>query len=127
MKKLFTLIAVAITAISTFASSTDAINLRDEMIIMAQRLNFANRADSVEEFQNNMTKFIDAAEKSKATLPSKWNGDTSQFSGYQQGLQKVIDIATQASELAKQNKLNEAKEKLNELPELRKMYHKLYK
>ncbi|AOF53385.1 hypothetical protein BKG91_02770 [Rodentibacter caecimuris] len=127
MKKLFTFIAVAITAISTFASSTDAINLRDEMIIMAQRLNFANRADSVEEFQNSMTKFIDAAEKSKATLPPKWNGDTSQFSGYQQGLQKVIDIATQASELAKQNKLNEAKEKLNELPELRKMYHKLYK
>ncbi|OOF78367.1 hypothetical protein BKG96_05945 [Rodentibacter caecimuris] len=127
MKKLFTLIAVAITAISTFASSTDAINLRDEMIIMAQRLNFANRADSVEEFQNSMTKFIDAAEKSKATLPPKWNGDTSQFSGYQQGLQKVIDIATQASELAKQNKLNEAKEKLSELPELRKMYHKLYK
>ncbi|MCX2961631.1 cytochrome b562 [Rodentibacter caecimuris] len=127
MKKLFTFIAVAITAISTFASSTDAINLRDEMIIMAQRLNFANRADSVEEFQNSMTKFIDAAEKSKATLPPKWNGDTSQFSGYQQGLQKVIDIATQASELAKQNKLNEAKEKLYELPELRKMYHKLYK
>ncbi|OOF61933.1 cytochrome b562 [Rodentibacter sp. Ppn85] len=127
MKKLFTFIAVAITAISTFASSKESINLRDEMIIMAQRLNLANRADSVEEFQNSVAKFIDAAEKSKATVPPKWNGDTSQFSGYQQGLQKVIDIATEASELAKQNKLNEAKEKLIELPELRKMYHKLYK
>ncbi|OOF55186.1 hypothetical protein BKK56_07040 [Rodentibacter genomosp. 2] len=127
MKKLFTFIAVAITAISTFASSKDSINLRDEMTIMAQRLNFANRAVSVEEFQNSMTTFIDAAEKSKATMPPKWNGDASQFSGYQQGLQKVIDIATQASELAKQNKLNEAKEKLSELPELRTMYHKLYK
>ncbi|VEH65599.1 cytochrome b562 family protein [Rodentibacter pneumotropicus] len=49
------------------------------------------------------------------------------ISGYQQGLQKVIDVATEASVLAKQNKLNEAKEKLSELPELRTMYHKLYK
>ncbi|OOF85324.1 hypothetical protein BKG93_04730 [Rodentibacter ratti] len=127
MKKLFTLMAIAITATSTFAASEESINLRDEMTIMAQRLNFANRADSAEEFQNSMAKFIDAAEKSKATIPPKWNGDTSQFSGYQQGLQKVIDIATEASELAKQNKLSEAKEKLSELPELRTMYHKLYK
>lgn len=50
-----------------------------------------------------------------------------QFPGYQQGLQKVIDIEKEATDLANQNKLNEAKEKLGEMPELRKMYHTLYK
>ncbi|OOF46187.1 cytochrome b562 [Rodentibacter trehalosifermentans] len=125
MKKLFALFIFSLFTTSIFAS--EHINLRDEMMVMAQRLNFANRANSVEEFQQNMTAFIEAAEKSKVTQPPKWEGDVSQFSGYQQGLQKVIDVAKEAAELANQNKLNEAKEKIGELPELRKMYHKLYK
>lgn len=125
MKKLLAICSLVFLISSPFASAE--VNLRDEMMVMAQRLNFANRTDSTEEFQNNMATFIEAAEKAKVTLPPKWKGDTSQFSGYQQGLQKVIDVATEASDLAKQNKLNEAKEKLGEMPELRKMYHTLYK
>lgn len=125
MKKLFTLFAFLMLCTSAFASNQ--VNLRDEMMIMAQRLNFANRTESAEEFKNNMNAFIEAAEKSKATVPPAWDGDISQFPGYQQGLQKVIDVATEAKTLAEQNQLNDAKEKLSEMPELRKMYHKLYK
>lgn len=125
MKKFLAICSLAFLTYSPFVSAE--VNLRDEMMVMAQRLNFANRANSTEEFQKNMVTFIEAAEKSKSTIPPKWQGDTSQLPGYQQGLQKVIDVATEASNLAKQDKLNEAKEKLSEMPELRKMYHTLYK
>lgn len=126
MKKLFTLLAVAVFASSTFASS-EHINLRDEMMVMSQRLVFAVKSDNTADFQNNLSAFIDAAEKSKETIPPKWNGDKSQLPGYQQGLQKVIDLAKEANGLAQQGKLDEAKAKLDEMPELRKTYHMLYK
>lgn len=125
MKKFLAICSLALFTLPSFAS-TD-INLRDEMMVMAQRLIFANKATSADEFQNNINAFIDAAEKSKETVPPKWNGDKSQFPGYQAGMQKVIDVAKQAEALAKQDKLSEAKEKLAEMPELRKMYHQLYK
>lgn len=125
MKKLLTLCSLVLFSYSPFISAE--VNLRDEMMVMAQRLNFANRAQSAEEFQNNIVSFIDAAEKAKATTPPKWQGDTSQLSGYQEGLQKVIDVAKEASDLAKQNNLNEAKDKLAQMPQLKKMYHQLYK
>ena len=122
MKKLLSLFAIAIFASSSFAS--EHINLRDEMMAMGQRLSFATRAQSAEEIQTNLNALIEAAERSKTIMPVKWQGDTSQFAGYQQGLQKVIDTA---NNLAQQNKLDEAKEKIAELQELRRMYHKLYK
>lgn len=125
MKKLLSLFAIAIFASSSFAS--EHINLRDEMMAMGQRLSFATRAQSAEEIQTNLNALIEAAERSKTIMPVKWQGDTSQFAGYQQGLQKVIDTAKEANNLAQQNKLDEAKEKIAELQELRRMYHKLYK
>ncbi|QPB43309.1 cytochrome b562 [Rodentibacter haemolyticus] len=125
MKKLLLLCSLIFIGYSPISHAE--VNLRDEMMVMAQRLVFANKSTTTEDFRNNIEIFINAAEKSKETLPPKWEGDTSQFPGYQQGLQKVIDIAKEADNLAIQNKLNEAKEKLNAMPELRKMYHKLYK
>ncbi len=125
MKKLLSLFAIAIFASSSFAS--EHINLRDEMMAMGQRLSFATRAQNAEEIQTNLNALIEAAERSKTIMPVKWQGDTSQFAGYQQGLQKVIDTAKEATNLAQQNKLDEAKEKIAELQELRRMYHKLYK
>ena len=125
MKKLLSLFAIAIFASSSFAS--EHINLRDEMMAMGQRLSFATRAQSAEEIQTNLNALIEAAERSKTIMPVKWQGDTSQFAGYQQGLQKVIDTAKEANNLAQQNKLDEAKEKIAELQELRRMYHKVYK
>ena len=125
MKKLLSLFAIAIFASSSFAS--EHINLRDEMMAMGQRLSFATRAQSAEDIQTNLNALIEAAEHSKTIMPVKWQGDTSQFAGYQQGLQKVIDTAKEANNLAQQNKLDEAKEKIAELQELRRMYHKLYK
>ena len=125
MKKFFAFIGLAVFASSTFA--TNPINLRDEMMIMSQRLVLASKASSSEECQNNISAFINAAEHSKVTMPTKWNGDQSQFPGYQQGIQKVIDVATEASNLAKEGKLDAAKTKLYEMSELRQMYHKLYK
>jgi len=89
MKKLLSLFAIAIFASSSFAS--EHINLRDEMMAMGQRLSFATRAQSAEEIQTNLNALIEAAERSKTIMPVKWQGDTSQFAGYQQGLQKVID------------------------------------
>ena len=97
------------------------------MMAMGQRLSFATRAQSAEEIQTNLNALIEAAERSKTIMPVKWQGDTSQFAGYQQGLQKVIDTAKEANNLAQQNKLDEAKEKIAELQELRRMYHKVYK
>lgn len=128
MKKFLAICSLALLGSISFSSfAAEEINLRDEMMLMAQGLSSANRANSSEEFQQNMKTFIDAAEKAKVTPPAKWQGDTSQLPGYQQGLQKVIDVAQEASNLAKQNKLDEAKMKLDEMPELRKMYHTLYK
>lgn len=125
MKKRFALLALSFLAFSSIAS--EPVNLRDEMMVMSQRLIFAVKAHNAEEFTDNLNVFIDAAEKSKTTMPPKWNGDKSQFPGYQQGLQKVIDLAKEANALAQQGKLDEAKTKLDEMPELRKMYHSLYK
>ena len=125
MKKILAICSLALFTFPTFASTN--VNLRDEMMVMAQRLNFANKAKTTEDFQNNMATFIDAAKKSQSTIPPKWNGDKSQFPGYQAGLQKVIDVANEAKHLAQENKLDEAKEKLRELQEFRKMYHQLYK
>ena len=60
---------LAVFASSTFA--TNPINLRDEMMIMSQRLVLASKASSSEEFQNNISAFINAAEHSKVTMPTK--------------------------------------------------------
>lgn len=125
MKKLLTLLTL--TLFTAFSFASEHVNLRDEMMVMAQRLTFATKSENIETFQSNITAFIDAAKKSQSTMPTKWQGDQSQFPDYQQGLQKVIDLATESEVLAKAGKLDEAKEKLNDMPELRRMYHKLYK
>lgn len=60
-------------------------------------------------------------------MPASLGGDQELFKGYQAGMQEVIDEVKKAEELAKQDKLKEAKMAVSRLNGLKKKYHSEYK
>ncbi|OOF71021.1 cytochrome b562 [Rodentibacter caecimuris] len=102
-------------------------NLRMEMMSMGENLVMAFNAEQQTEFRQNIRGFIEAAEKSQVIIPSHLKNEPSQIVGYQKGMQIVIDLAKESEELALSGDLKGAKEKLGQIPELRKRYHSVYK
>ena len=116
------LLSLCFVSASSFAN-----NLHADMMAMSQHLVGAMKADSQETFQSNLQQFIDASEQAKNATPKKLQDNPAALPDYQAGMQKVIDVAKEAQNLASQGKLDEAKEALKQMPSLRREYHSQYK
>lgn len=102
-------------------------NVMNEMFQMNRELGTLLRADSVADFQQGADGFLQAAKQAQQTMPASLDDDQTKFKGYQQGMQEVIDVVSQAKQLAEQGQLTEAKAMVEKLTTLKKMYHSEYK
>ncbi|KMK51515.1 cytochrome B562 [[Actinobacillus] muris] len=117
----------AIALFSLAFATVSVANVSIEMFQMNRQVGQLLNADSAEAFQQSTDKFIEAANQAKGKMPRSLNGDQNKFSGYQQGMQEVIDVVSQAKLLAEQGKLTEAKATVAQLNALKKLYHSEYK
>ncbi|WP_420068134.1 cytochrome b562 [Actinobacillus pleuropneumoniae] len=124
MNKFKQTLAVAMFAFSSVALANGVMM---EMFQMNKHMGAFNRAQTAEEFQESAKQFLVQAEKAKNTMPASLGGDKVLFKGYQAGRQEVIDEVKKAEELAKQDKLEEAKMAVSRLNGLKKKYHSEYK
>ncbi|WGE90372.1 cytochrome b562 [Actinobacillus genomosp. 1] len=124
MNKFKQTLAVAMLA---FSSAALANGVMMEMFQMNKYMSAFTRAQTATEFQESAKQFLVQAEKAKNTMPASLGGDQERFKGYQAGMQEVIDEVKKAEELAKQDKLEEAKMAVSRLNGLKKKYHLEYK
>ncbi|MCK3655849.1 cytochrome B562 [Pasteurellaceae bacterium Macca] len=120
MKKLVVLLAGLVCGVAMA-------NVSMEMFQMKTQSNALLTAKSPAEFSQAAEAFLDVANKAKNTLPRSLKNDESKFPGYQQGIQEVMDVVTQADNLAKQGNLDEAKSLIEKLDSLKQHYHREYK
>lgn len=113
-------------ALLTLATNVMA-DVGAEMSQMNREARALNKALTVEEFTQSSDRFLEAAEQAKKTMPRSLHDDQEKFKGYQQGMQEVIDVVTQAKALVAKGKLDEAKNMVQGLDALKKRYHKEYK
>lgn len=121
--KLKQFLAICTLGVATVATA----NVSMEMFQMNRQVGVLVNAATVEEFQEGAKEFIEAASKARETLPKSLAKQEDRFEGYQKGMDEVIDTVKVANELAEQGKLDEAKEKVSKLNELKKQYHNEYK
>ncbi|QIW15440.1 cytochrome B562 [Pasteurellaceae bacterium RH1A] len=124
MNKLKQLLAIAILAASPLALSNGVMM---EMFGMNKQMNSLFKAETAEDFQKSAQAFIKITSEAKEKMPASLDGDEEAFKGYQAGMQEVIDVVANAEKLAAEGKLDEAKETVKRLNELKKTYHQQYK
>lgn len=125
MLKLKKVITVALVAL--VANVAVAKGVMMEMFQMKKQLNTLVVAEDTATFQTAAEQFIEVAEKAKTTMPASLDDDKEMFKGYQAGMQEVIDVVKNANELAKQGKLDEAKNAITQLNKMKAHYHQQYK
>ncbi|WGE86741.1 cytochrome b562 [Actinobacillus equuli subsp. haemolyticus] len=124
MKKFRLLLVAACLAFSSFAFSNGVMM---EMFQMKKQLNVLQDAETTEQFQTSVSAFLKQAEKAKETMPASLEGDQERFVGYQAAMQQVIDVAKQAEQQAQVGNLEQAKQTLEALDDMKKRYHSEYK
>ncbi|WGE80438.1 cytochrome b562 [Actinobacillus equuli subsp. haemolyticus] len=124
MKKFRLLLVAACLAFSSFAFSNGVMM---EMFQMKKQLNVLQDAETTEQFQTSVSAFLKQAEKAKETMPASLEGDQERFVGYQAAMQQVIDVAKQAEQQAQVGNLEQAKQTLEALDDMKKKYHSEYK
>lgn len=123
-----TLLAVSLLSTSTLALAYGQIS--QDMREIMQSTRQALRADDSQTFIKAIDRVIDAAKSSKAQTPNRLADqipDSEAMQDYQHGMQQFIDTANQAKIDAEQGKLDEAKEQVQKLYDLRDVYHPKYK
>lgn len=123
MLKFKHILSVALLALATNVMA----DVGAEMSQMNREARALNKALTVEEFTQSSDRFLEAAEQAKKTMPRSLHDDQEKFKGYQQGMQEVIDVVTQAKALAVEGHLDEAKKVAERLDSLKKHYHHEYK
>ncbi|QNS14244.1 cytochrome b562 [Mannheimia bovis] len=122
--KLKLLLATTLFAFSTLGNAQ---SIKMEMMQMNMNANKLVRANSAEEFQQAAKNFVEITEKTKAIFPNSVEGDKAAEEDYQAGMQKLIDVVTEADKKAQAGNLQEAKIMISELEILKREYHKKYK
>ena len=120
--KLFTLLALFTSLTTAFAS-----NLEKEMKDMDRQVKAFSRAKDADGLRQAAGKLQISASKAKEIIPDDIKDNPESTKDYQMGLQKVIDAAKQAENLAMQGKVKEAKAAFSALSDLKKEYHRKYK
>ncbi|VEI46659.1 soluble cytochrome b562 [Actinobacillus equuli] len=85
-----------------------------------KQLNVLQDAETTEQFQTSVAAFLLQAEKAKETMPASLDGDQERFVGYQAAMQQVIDVAKQAEQQAQAGNLDQAKQTLEALDDMKK-------
>lgn len=116
-------VLVALLFVSSFLNA----NVMSEMFQMGREMGVLLQADSAQSFQQSAEKFLVVAKQAQQTMPASLDDDQEKFKGYQKGMGEIIDVVEQAKELALAGKLDEAKEKIEKLSNLKKKYHSEYK
>ena len=124
MKKFKWLVVATFLAFSSMAFSKGVML---EMFQMKKQLNILQDAETTEQFQTSVAVFLLQAEKAKETMPASLDGDQEHFVGYQAAMQQVIDVAKQAEQQAQAGNLDQAKQTLEVLDDIKKKYHSEYK
>ncbi|WGE41259.1 cytochrome b562 [Actinobacillus equuli] len=124
MKKFKWLVVATVLAFSSMAFSKGVMM---EMFQMKKQLNVLQDAETTEQFQTSVAAFLLQAEKAKETMPASLEGDQERFVGYQAAMQQVIDVAKQAEQQAQAGNLEQAKQTLEALDDMKKKYHSEYK
>lgn len=122
MKKLFLLLGTLFFVVACGEAS----DVRSEMQMMNRYTNGLMSATSAEEFQTSAQHLREFTVKAMNMRPSTVKSDE-EYQGYQQAMQKFIDVVDQADQLAKDGKLDEAKALSQQLFELKKDGHRQYK
>lgn len=115
------------TTLFAFSALSNAQSIKMEMMQMNMNANKLVRANSAEEFQQAAKNFVEITEKTKAIFPNSVEGDKAAEEDYQAGMQKLIDVVTEADKKAQAGNLQEAKIMISELEILKREYHKKYK
>lgn len=124
MKKFRLLLVATCLAFSSFVFSNGVMM---EMFQMKKQLNVLQDAETTKQFQTSVSAFLKQAEKAKEMMPASLEGDQERFIGYQAAMQQVIDVAKQAEQQAQQGSLEQAKQTLEALDDMKKKYHSEYK
>lgn len=119
LKSLFT-VSLLLVSVPLFANP-----IENAMETMDKQLSVLTGAKDNNVFQHSATTFLAASKTAQNTRPKGLNDK--EFADYQVGLQQVIDVVSDAEQLAKAGKLDEAKAALAKLDAIKKTYHKKYK
>ncbi len=123
---------IAMLSLSLFLGSTSlyAADLETDMDTLKDGLSTVKKTSDAQEMQTALGKMRQAAEDAKKSTPEKLEGkaaDSSEIKDYHAGLDSLIAQIDAVNELAKANKLDEAKTEAKKLEEIRNVNHKKFR
>lgn len=103
-------------------------SLKSEMIKMENATNALLATENAQDFLFVAEQVIQSIEEATVHLPPKiFQDDERAIDDYQRAMQALIDLINEATVLAEEGKLNEAKAKAWKLFQLKSRYHMEYK
>ncbi|MCE0490069.1 cytochrome b562 [Pantoea sp. Mb-10] len=123
---------IAMLSLALFAGSTAAYaaDLEKDMDTLKDGLSVVKKTSDAKEMQTALGKMRAAAEDAKKSTPDKLEGqpaDSAQVKDYHAGLDSLIAQIDKVDQLAKANKLDEAKTEAKKLEEIRNVNHKKFR
>ncbi len=123
---------IAMLSLSLFlgSSSLYAADLESDMHTLKDGLSVVKKTSDAQEMQTALGKMRQAAADAKQSTPEKLEGqaaDSAQMKDYHAGLDALIAQIDVVNELAKANKLDEAKTEAKKLEDIRNANHKKFR
>ncbi|ERK17397.1 MAG: cytochrome b562 [Pantoea sp.] len=123
---------IAMLSLSLLFSSASlyAADLEKDMDTLKDGLSTVKKTDDAQEMQTALGKMRQAAEDAKKSTPEKLEGqpaDSAQIKDFHAGLDSLIAQIDVVDQLAKANKLDEAKTEAKKLEDIRNANHKKFR
>lgn len=123
---------IAMLSLSLLFSSASlyAADLEKDMDTLKDGLSTVKKTDDAQEMQTALGKMRQAAEDAKRSTPEKLEGqpaDSAQMKDFHAGLNSLIAQIDVVDQLAKANKLDEAKTEAKKLEDIRNANHKKFR
>jgi soluble cytochrome b562 len=112
------------------SASVFAADLKNDMDTLKDGLSVVKKTSDAQEMQTALGKMRQAAEDAKKSTPEKLEGqaaDSAQIKDYHAGLDSLIAQIDVVDQLAKANKLDEAKTEAKKLEDIRNANHKKFR
>jgi soluble cytochrome b562 len=123
---------IAMLSLSLLFSSTSlfAADLKQDMHTLNDGLKTVKKTDDAQEMQTALGQMRQAAEDAKKSTPEKLEGqpaDSAEMKDFHAGLDSLIAQIDVVDQLAKANKLDEAKTEAKKLDDIRSVNHKKFR
>ena len=123
---------IAMLSLSLLFSSASvfAADLKNDMDTLKDGLSVVKKTSDAQEMQTALGKMRQAAEDAKKSTPEKLEGqaaDSDQIKDYHAGLDSLIAQIDVVDQLAKANKIDEAKTEAKKLEDIRNVNHKKFR